>query len=94
MANPLTQITPILDLLGRELKILPATGGAVEDLQRPDQEEILNLSLSNECFGLDMSSLYAVLLAVKSRLPILSADTAAIKAIQKLVPERLGEVRI
>ena len=61
----------------------------------PDgQEEILNLSLSNECFGLDMSSLYAVLLAVKSRLPILSADTAAIKAIQKLVPERLGEVRI
>ncbi|MFZ6016878.1 MAG: hypothetical protein ACOYU0_04540 [Nitrospirota bacterium] len=33
MPNPLASITPILDLLGRELKILPATGGAVEELQ-------------------------------------------------------------
>ncbi len=40
MPNPLSPIVPILDLLGRELKILPATGGAVEDLQHPDQEEI------------------------------------------------------
>jgi adenosylmethionine-8-amino-7-oxononanoate aminotransferase len=40
MPNPLSSIIPILDLLGKELKILPATGGAVEDLQHPDQEEI------------------------------------------------------
>jgi len=40
MTNPLKPIFPILDLLGREVKILPATGGAVEDLQYPDQEEI------------------------------------------------------
>jgi len=48
MANPLTQVTPILDLLGRELKILPATGGAVEDLQRPDQEEIEDILVDAE----------------------------------------------
>lgn len=40
MPNPLSSITPILDLLGKEVKILPATGGVVEDLQHPDQEEI------------------------------------------------------
>ena len=38
--NPLSPIIPILELLGNELKILPATGGAIEDLQHPDQEEI------------------------------------------------------
>jgi len=40
MPNPLRSIIPILDVLGKELKILPATGGAVEDLQHPDQDEI------------------------------------------------------
>ena len=40
MPNPLSSITPLLDLLGKEIKILPATGGAVEELQHPDQEEI------------------------------------------------------
>ena len=40
MSNPLNPIIPILDLLGKELKILPATGGATEELQHPDQEEI------------------------------------------------------
>ena len=40
MPNPLGSIIPILDLLGKELKILPAIGGAVEDLQHPDQDEI------------------------------------------------------
>lgn len=40
MPNPLSSIIPILDVLGKELKILPATGGAVEDLQHPDQDEI------------------------------------------------------
>ena len=46
MTNPLSPIIPVLDLLGRELKILPATGGAVEDLQHPDQEEIEDVVMS------------------------------------------------
>jgi hypothetical protein len=46
MSNPLSPIIPVLDLLGRELKILPATGGAVEDLQHPDQEEIEDVVVS------------------------------------------------
>jgi hypothetical protein len=48
MPNPLSSITPILDLLGKELKILPATGGAVEDLQHPDQEEIEDIIINRE----------------------------------------------
>jgi len=46
VTNPLSPIIPVLDLLGRELKILPATGGAVEDLQHPDQEEIEDVVMS------------------------------------------------
>jgi len=46
MPNPLGSIVPILDLLGKELKILPATGGAVEDLQHPDQEEIEDIVIN------------------------------------------------
>jgi len=30
MPNPLSQISSLLDLFGKEIKILPATGGAVE----------------------------------------------------------------
>lgn len=48
MPNPLASITPFLDLLGREIKILPATGGAVEDLQHPDQEEIEDIIINRE----------------------------------------------
>ena len=48
MANPLINIIPILDLLGRQIKILPATGGAVEELQHPDQDEIEDIILSKE----------------------------------------------
>lgn len=48
MPNPLASITPFLDLLGREIKILPATGGAVEDLQHPDQEEIEDVIINKE----------------------------------------------
>jgi len=39
MPNPLSSLGPVVDLLGENLHILPATGGAVEDLQHPDQEE-------------------------------------------------------
>lgn len=48
MPNPLKPIIPLLELLGREEKILPATGGAVEDLQHPDQEEIEDIIINKE----------------------------------------------
>lgn len=38
--NPLSLITPALEVLGKNLNILPATGTAVEDLQHPDKDEI------------------------------------------------------
>lgn len=40
MPNPLLAINPVLAVLGDSVNILPATGGAVEDLQHPDQDEI------------------------------------------------------
>lgn len=48
MPNPLNSIKPLLDLIGKEVKILPATGGAVEDLQHPDQEEIDDIIVNRE----------------------------------------------
>lgn len=52
MPNTLSSITPLLELLGREIKILPATGGAVEDLQHPDQEEIEDMKMKHILFVL------------------------------------------
>jgi hypothetical protein len=48
LPNPLKSITPILELLGREIKILPATGGAVEELQHPDQDEIEDIIINKD----------------------------------------------
>lgn len=48
MPNPLNCIVPLLNILGDNLKILPATGGAVEDLQHPDQEEIEDAIINRE----------------------------------------------
>jgi len=48
MPNPLNPILPLLDLLGREIKILPASGGAVETLQHPDKEEIDDILINKE----------------------------------------------
>jgi len=48
MPNPLEGIIPIVNLLGKEIKILPATGGAVEDLQHPDQEEIEDVVINKD----------------------------------------------
>src|ERR1700730_11165712 len=39
MARP-TSIGPALRILAENVSILPASGGAVEDLQRPDADEI------------------------------------------------------
>lgn len=48
MPNPLSSLTPLLNLLGKEVKILPATGGAVEELQHPDQEEIEDIVINKD----------------------------------------------
>jgi len=48
MPNPLISIVPVLELLGENIKILPATGGAIEDLQHPDQEEIEDAIVNKE----------------------------------------------
>ncbi len=48
MPNPLSPVVPILDVLGRGLKILPATGGAVEELQHPDQDEIEDVVMNRD----------------------------------------------
>ena len=48
MPNPLSSITPLLEVLGKEIKILPATGGAVEELQHPDQEEIEDIVINKD----------------------------------------------
>lgn len=37
--KPLISLTPIIQTLAREAHVLPATGGAVEDLIRPDEDE-------------------------------------------------------
>lgn len=39
MRNPFEGLRPALEVMVKEGKILPATGQAVEDLMRPDQEE-------------------------------------------------------
>jgi hypothetical protein len=39
MPNPFAGLRPALEVMVREGEILPATGQAVEDLMRPDQEE-------------------------------------------------------
>jgi len=50
MPNPLGSILDILSVLYREIKILPATGGAVEELQHPDQDEYED-KIINKDFG-------------------------------------------
>jgi hypothetical protein len=40
VANPLAAMSLTFDLLGRSIKVLPAVGGAAEELVRPDQDEV------------------------------------------------------
>jgi len=48
MPNPITFLTPALDLLGANLNILPATGGAVEDLPHPAVDEVEDAIINRE----------------------------------------------
>ena len=40
MPLPINIITPALELLSEKIDILPASGGAIEDLQHPDEDEL------------------------------------------------------
>lgn len=40
MPNPFSGLRPALEVIAQEAEILPATGQALEDLMRPDQEEV------------------------------------------------------
>ncbi len=48
MANPLSNLKPALEVLARNVDILPATGQAVEELLHPDHEEVEDSILSRE----------------------------------------------
>ena len=53
MANPLSGLTPALKVLAQNVDILPATGQAVEDLLRPDQEEVEDTYLMRDDTRID-----------------------------------------
>jgi hypothetical protein len=42
MGNPFEGLRPALEVITREAKVLPATGQALEDLMRPDHEEVID----------------------------------------------------
>ena len=42
MRNPFEGLRPALEVITREAKVLPATGQALEDLMRPDHEEVID----------------------------------------------------
>lgn len=46
--KPLNFIKPVLDLLVNNIEVLPATGGAVEDLLLPELEEIDDMLINQE----------------------------------------------
>ena len=46
--RPATFLDPVLSLLSNDLDILPASGGAVEDLLQPDVEEIEDMLVNKE----------------------------------------------
>jgi hypothetical protein len=54
MANPLTDLNPALEILARNVDILPATGQAMEDLMRPDQEEVEDEILNGDTLQADI----------------------------------------
>src|SRR5947209_1217194 len=45
---PINVITPALKLLGEKIDVLPASGRAVEDLQRPDEDELEDMLINRD----------------------------------------------
>jgi hypothetical protein len=54
MTNPLSDLKPALEVLAQNVDILPATGQAVEDLMRPDQEEVEDEILNGDALQADV----------------------------------------
>jgi len=48
MTNQLNALAPALDMLSKQIKVLPATGGAIEDLDQPDIEETEDLLVNRD----------------------------------------------
>src|SRR6266851_6193537 len=48
MLSSLRSIAPALEVLSKQITILPASGGAVEDLERPDEEEIEDMLINRD----------------------------------------------
>ncbi len=49
MQLPIASIKPAIELISNRIDVLPATGGAVEDLQRPDEDELEDMLINREC---------------------------------------------
>ncbi len=79
MANPFEGLRPALEVMAREGEILPATGQAIEDLMRPDQEE------SYDRVRLGVGSGDILDLVIESPNRELYVDTPAITRTQKHV---------
>ncbi|MBP7726413.1 MAG: hypothetical protein KA136_03470 [Candidatus Bipolaricaulis sp.] len=54
MGNPFEGLRPALQVIVQEAKVLPATGQAVEDLMRPDHEEVIDRLRSGEDKAMDV----------------------------------------
>lgn len=54
MGNPFEGLRPALEVIAREAQVLPATGQAIEDLVRPDHEEVIDRLRSVEDKVLDV----------------------------------------
>lgn len=54
MGNPFAQLLPALETMAQEARILPATGQAVEDLMRPDHEEVIDRLRMGDETGFDV----------------------------------------
>ncbi len=48
MVSIIGPISPALEILSGQIDILPATGGAVEELQRPDEDELEDMLINRE----------------------------------------------
>jgi hypothetical protein len=48
MPLQISSIKPAIELLANQIEVLPATGGAVEDLQRPDEDELEDMLINRD----------------------------------------------
>jgi hypothetical protein len=54
MHNPFEGLRPALEVIAQEAKVLPATGQALEDLMRPDHEEVIDRLRSGDDKAMDV----------------------------------------